>query len=121
MVAEHGCGDSRERISERIDEQIVETETSLEAVLASAGASKNSWAQVIFEGEVSVKTLAEESMVLASVTRVLQLETGGAEGQTYSPGTRVPPFLGLLRCPPNPVPTVPVVPKNCCQAFIFKY
>ena len=34
-------------------------------------------------------------------------------------GTRVPPFLGLLRCSPNPVPTVPVVPKNCCQAFIF--
>ena len=36
-------------------------------------------------------------------------------------GTRVPPFLGLLRCPPNPVPTVLVVPKNCCQAFIFNY
>ena len=32
----------------------------------------------------------------------------------------VPPFLGLLRCPPNPVPTVPVVPKNCCQAFNFQ-
>ena len=36
-------------------------------------------------------------------------------------GTRVPPFLGLLRCSPNPVPTVLVVPKNCCQAFIFNY
>ena len=36
-------------------------------------------------------------------------------------GTRVPPFLGLLRCLPNPVTTVPVVPKNCCQAFIFNY
>ena len=23
--------------------------------------------------------------------------------------------------PPNLVPTVPVVPKNCCQAFIFNY
>ena len=34
-TAEHGCGDSRERIPERIDEQIVETEMSLEAVLAS--------------------------------------------------------------------------------------
>ena len=23
--------------------------------------------------------------------------------------------------PPNPVPTVLVVPKNCCRAFIFNY
>ena len=36
-------------------------------------------------------------------------------------GMRVPPFLGLLRSPLNPVPTVPVVPKNCCQAFTFNY
>ena len=50
MAAEHGSGDSRERIPERIDEQIVDlslkTETSLEDVLASKAASKNSWAQV---------------------------------------------------------------------------
>ena len=83
MVAEHGCGDSRERIAERIDEQIVETAMSLEAVLAYAAASKNSWAQVITDREVSLKTLAEELMVLASVTRVLQLETE-AEGQMCS-------------------------------------
>ena len=74
--------------SERIDEQIVDlslkTEISLEAVLASAAASKNSWAQVTTDREVSVKTLEEESTELASVTRVLQLDTGGAEGQTSS-------------------------------------
>ena len=88
MVAEHGCGDSWERVRERIDEQIVDlslkTEMSLEAVLASAATSKNSWVQVTTDREVFVKTLAEESMVLASVTWVLQLETGGAEGQKYS-------------------------------------
>ena len=43
---------------------------SLEAVLASAAVSKNSWAQVTADREVSVKILAEESMVLARVTRV---------------------------------------------------
>ena len=88
MVAENGCGDSRERIPERIDEPIVDlslkTEMSLKAVLASAAASKNSWAQVTTDREDSVKTLAEESMELPSVTRVLQLETGGAERQTNS-------------------------------------
>ena len=31
-------------------------------------------------------------------------------------------FFGLVNvAPTNPVPTVPVVPKNCCQAFIFNY
>ena len=88
MVAEHGCGDPQERIPERIDEQIVDfslmTEMSLEAVLASKAASKNSWAQVTTDPKVSVVTLAEEPIVLARVTRVLQLETGGAEGQQYS-------------------------------------
>ena len=77
-----------ERIPERVDEHIVDvslkTEMSLEAVLAAVAASKNSWAQVTTDRKVSVATLAEESMVLASMTRVLQLETGGAEGQTYS-------------------------------------
>ena len=88
MVAEHGCGDPRERIPERIDEQIVDlslkTEMSLEAVLASIAASKNSWAQVTTDRKVSMATLAEEPMVLVRVTRVLQLETDGAEGQKYS-------------------------------------
>ena len=88
MVAEHDCGDPRERIPERIDKEIVDfslkTEMSLEAVLASIAASKNSWAQVTTDRKVSVATLAEEPMVLARVTRVLQLETGGAEGQKYS-------------------------------------
>ena len=33
-----------------------------------------------------------------------------------------PALFGLVTLPPpNPVPTVPVVPKNCCQAFIFNY
>ena len=86
--SEHGCGDSWERIPERIDEPIIDlslqTEMSLVAVLASFAASKNRWAQVTTDRKVSVKTLAEESMVLASVTRVPQLQTGGAEGQTYS-------------------------------------
>ena len=46
----------QECIPERIDEPIVDlslkTEVSLEAVLASAAASKNSWAQVTTDREV---------------------------------------------------------------------
>ena len=30
-------------------------------------------------------------------------------------------LFGLVTLPPNPVPIVPVVAKNCCQAFIFNY
>ena len=33
----------------------------------------------------------------------------------------LPPPPPLPSPPPKPVPTVPMVPKNCCQAFIFNY
>ena len=32
-----------------------------------------------------------------------------------------PALFGLVTFPPTPVPAVPVVPKNCCQAFSFHY
>ena len=69
----------QERISERIVDQIVDVSgsESLAATLASEVASKNSCAHVTADHEVPAKTLAE-------ATQVLQSETCGADGQTYS-------------------------------------
>ena len=45
-----------------------------------------------------------------------------ADGGILTAEDAGPAHFGLVTLPPpNPVPTVPVVPKNCCQAFIFNY
>ena len=52
--------------------------------MASQAVSKSSCTQVASDHEASVKAFAEELKALAEATQVLQSETGGAEGQTYS-------------------------------------
>ena len=72
------------RISERIDEQVVDR-SRLEAARADvAEAEKNPATQVASDHEDPVKTLAEELKTLADAARVLQQGTRGAEGQPYS-------------------------------------
>ena len=51
---------------------------------ASQAASKNSCARMASDHEASVESLANELKALADATQVLQSETGGADGQTYS-------------------------------------
>jgi len=63
---------------------LAEAEKSLAALVASQAASKSSCVQVASDHEASVKAFAEELKALADATHVLQSETGGAEGQTYS-------------------------------------
>jgi len=63
---------------------LAEAEKSLAALVASQAASKSSCVQVASDHEASVKGFAEELKALADATQVLQSETGGAEGQTYS-------------------------------------
>ena len=63
---------------------LAEAERSLAALVASQAASKNSCTQVASDHEASVKAFAEELKALTDATQVLQSETGGAEGQTYS-------------------------------------
>ena len=65
--------------AEKVD--LVEVQKSLSASVASQAASKSSCVQVASEHEVPVKGFAEEMKALADATRVLQSETGGAEGQ----------------------------------------
>ena len=84
MVAEHGCDTprfgSRERISERIDEQVVD-HSRLEAKRAGVvEAGKNPAANVASDHEDCVKASAKEP----KASKVLQPETCGAFGQTYS-------------------------------------
>ena len=85
MVAEHGCDTpwhgSRERISERTDEQVVD-HSRLDA--ARADAEKSPATQVASDHEGPVKTLAEELKTLADGTKVLQQGTRGADGQTHT-------------------------------------
>ena len=52
--------------------------------MASQAVSKSSYTQVASDHDTSAKAFAEELMALAEATQVLQSETGGAEGQTYS-------------------------------------
>ena len=63
---------------------LAEAEKSLAALVASQAASKSSCVQVASDHEASVKGFAEELKALEDATHVLQSETGGAEGQTYS-------------------------------------
>eukprot|EP00450_Noctiluca_scintillans_P002421 CAMPEP_0194482150 /NCGR_PEP_ID=MMETSP0253-20130528/4235_1 /TAXON_ID=2966 /ORGANISM="Noctiluca scintillans" /LENGTH=688 /DNA_ID=CAMNT_0039321673 /DNA_START=47 /DNA_END=2116 /DNA_ORIENTATION=+ len=63
---------------------LAESEKSLTAVEASQAASKSSCAQVASDHEVSVAAFEAELKAMAEATQVLQSETGGAEGQTYS-------------------------------------
>ena len=63
---------------------LAEAEKSMAALVASQAVSKNSCAQVASDHEASVTAFAEELKALTDATQVIQSETGGAEGQTYS-------------------------------------
>ena len=83
MVAERRCDTpwlrSRERISERIDEQVVD-QSRLEAARADVAEAENNLATQVasdHEDPVELKTLADAS-------KVLQQGTRGAKGQTHS-------------------------------------
>ena len=82
IVAELGCDTpwfgSRERISERIDEQVVD-HSRLEAARADvAEAEKNPTTQVASDHEEHVKTMTEELKTLSDATKMLQQGTRGA-------------------------------------------
>ena len=88
MVAEHGFDTqrfgSREHISERIDEQVVD-HSRLEAARADvAEAGKNPATQVASDHEDCVRASANAPKAWRDATKVHQPETCGAEGQTYS-------------------------------------
>ena len=63
---------------------LAKAEKSLAALMASQAAGKSSCTQVASDHEASVKVFAEELKAWADATQVLQLETDGADGQTYS-------------------------------------
>jgi len=63
---------------------LAEAEKSLAALVESQAVSKSSCTKVASDHEASVTSFAEELKALTDATQVLQSETGGAEGQTYS-------------------------------------
>ena len=63
---------------------LAEAEKSLAALMTSQAVSKSSYTQVASDHEASGRALADELKGLAKATQVLQSETGGADGQTYS-------------------------------------
>ena len=63
---------------------LAEAEKSLAALMASQAVSKSSHTQVASDHEASGRAFADELKALAEATQVLQSETGGADGQTYS-------------------------------------
>ena len=63
---------------------IAKAEKSLAALMASQAASKSSYTQVASDHEASVKVFTEELKAWTETTQVLQSETDGADGHTYS-------------------------------------
>ena len=63
---------------------LAEAEKSLASLMASQAVSKISYTQVASDLEASGRAFADEWKALAEATQVLQSETGGADGQTYS-------------------------------------
>ena len=63
---------------------LARAEKSVAALMAPQAVSKSSYTQVASDYEASVKVFADELKVLAEATQVLQSETSGADGQTYS-------------------------------------
>ena len=85
----------QDRILQRTMKQIVDcteakrahlakAEKSLAASMASQAVSKSSYTQVASDHETSRRAFADELKALAEATQVLQSETSGADGQTYS-------------------------------------
>ena len=85
----------QDRILQQTVEQIVdhskatradlaEGEKSLVTLVASQAAGRSSCTQVASDHEASVKVFAEEMKAWAEATQVLQSETDGADGHTYS-------------------------------------
>ena len=85
----------QDRIQQQIVEQFVdsseatranlaEAEKSLAALMTSQAVSKSSYTQVASNHEASVKVFAEEMKAWTEATQVLQSETDGADGHTYS-------------------------------------
>ena len=70
--------------SEAKRDHLAEAEKSLTALMTSQAASKSSFTQVASDHEASGRVFADELKALAEATQVLQSETGGADGQTYS-------------------------------------
>ena len=70
--------------SEAKQADLAEAEKSLVALMTSQAVSKSSYAQVASDHEASRTAFADELKALAEATQVLQSETGGADGQTYS-------------------------------------
>ena len=63
---------------------LAEAEKCVAALMASQAVSKSSYTQVASDHEASGRAFADELKALAEATEVLQSETGGADGQTYS-------------------------------------
>ena len=71
--------------SEATRANLAEAEKSLAALMTSQAVSKSSYTQVASGHEASVKVFAEELKAWTEATQVLQSETDGADGHTYSP------------------------------------
>ena len=63
---------------------LAEAEKSLAALMTSQAVSKSNYTQVASDHEASVKVFAEELKAWTEATQVLQSETDGADGHTYS-------------------------------------
>ena len=70
--------------SEATRANLAEAEKSLAALMTSQAVSKSSYTQVASDHEASVKVFAEELKAWTEATQVLQSETDGADGHTYS-------------------------------------
>ena len=70
--------------SEATRTDLAEAEKSLAALMTSQAVSKSSYTQVASGHEASVKVFAEELKAWTEATQVLQSETDGADGHTYS-------------------------------------
>ena len=70
--------------SEATRANLAEAEKSLAALMTSHAVSKSSYTQVASGHEASVKVFAEELKAWTEARQVLQSETDGADGHTYS-------------------------------------
>ena len=70
--------------SEAMGANLAEAEKSLAALMTSQAVSKSSHTQVASDHEASVKVFAEELKAWTEATQVLQSETDGFDGHTYS-------------------------------------
>ena len=70
--------------SEAMRANLAEAEKSLAALMTSQAVSKSSHTQVASDHEASVKVFAEELKAWTEATQVLQSETDGFDGHTYS-------------------------------------